>query len=85
MEWSLGETELASMRAEMVVASRIGELEPPVDTVFIHIREHDAFRASCDLVRDLGFRGNFASIRIRCRRQIRHLPRPTRNSLSLAK
>ena len=44
MEWSLGEMELASMRAEMVVASRIGELEAPVDTVFIHIREHDAFR-----------------------------------------
>ena len=57
MEWSLGETELASMRAEMVMASRLGELEPPVDTVFIHIREHDAFRASCDLVRDLGFQG----------------------------
>jgi len=57
MEWSLGETELASMRAEMVMASRLGELEPPVDTVFIHIREHDAFRASCDLVRDFGFQG----------------------------
>ena len=39
------------------MASRLGELEPPVDTVFIHIREHDAFRASCDLVRDLGFQG----------------------------
>ena len=65
MEWSLGETELASMRAEMVVASRIGELEPPVDTVFIHIREHDAFRASCDLVRDLGF--EHVSIRIGAR------------------
>ncbi|MEC8205039.1 MAG: aldolase/citrate lyase family protein, partial [Pseudomonadota bacterium] len=35
MEWSLSEHELASMRAEMVVASRLGELEPPVDTVFI--------------------------------------------------
>ncbi len=57
MEWSLGEMELASMRAEMVMASRLGELEPPVDTVFIHIREQDAFRASCDLVRDLGFQG----------------------------
>ena len=57
MEWSLGEMELASMRSEMVMASRLGELEPPVDTVFIHIREQDAFRASCDLVRDLGFQG----------------------------
>ena len=57
MEWSLAETELASMRAEMVVASRVGELEPPIDTVFIHIREHDRFLDSCNLVRDLGFQG----------------------------
>ena len=57
MEWSLAETELASMRAEMVVASRVGELEPPIDTVFIHIREHDSFLDSCNLVRDLGFQG----------------------------
>jgi citrate lyase subunit beta/citryl-CoA lyase len=57
MEWSLAETELASMRAEMVVASRVGELEPPIDTVFIHIREHEAFLESCNLVRDLGFQG----------------------------
>ena len=57
MEWSLSEHELASMRAEMVVASRLGELEPPVDTVFIHIKEDEAFRVSCELVRDLGFQG----------------------------
>ena len=57
MEWSLAETELASMRSEMVVASRVGELEPPIDTVFIHIREHDSFLDSCNLVRDLGFQG----------------------------
>ena len=57
MEWSLLETELANMRAEMVVASRVGELEPPIDTVFIHIREHAAFFESCNLVRDLGFQG----------------------------
>lgn len=57
MEWSLSEHELASMRAEMVVASRLGELEPPVDTVFIHIKEDEAFRVSCKLVRDLGFQG----------------------------
>ena len=57
MEWSFAETELASMRSEMVVASRIGGLEPPVDTVFIHIRKEDEFRASCDRVRDLGFQG----------------------------
>ena len=57
MEWSLTEHELASMRSEMVVASRLGLLEPPIDTVFIHIKEDDAFRVSCELVRDLGFQG----------------------------
>ena len=41
----------------MVLASRINDLEPPVDTVFIHIREHDAFKASCVRVRQSGFLG----------------------------
>ncbi len=55
--WTLGEEELAAMRAEMVMASRLGDLEPPVDTVFIHIREEEAFRKSTEHVRDLGFQG----------------------------
>lgn len=57
MEWSTGEGELAPVRAEMVLASRLGGLEPPIDTVFIHIRDHVAFRASATHVRDLGFQG----------------------------
>jgi citrate lyase subunit beta/citryl-CoA lyase len=57
MDWSLGESELLPVRSEMVLASRHGGLEPPVDTVFIHIKEHEAFRASCELVRGLGFQG----------------------------
>ena len=57
MEWSLGEGELLPVRSEVVLASRHGGLEPPVDTVFIHIKEYQAFRASCELVRGLGFQG----------------------------
>lgn len=57
MEWSLGEAELLPVRSEVVLASRHGGLEPPVDTVFIHIKEHEAFQASCALVRGLGFQG----------------------------
>ena len=57
MTWSLGEQELHPARTEMVLASRYGALEPPVDTVFIHLREHEAFRASCETVRDMGFQG----------------------------
>ena len=57
MGWTLKEDELLPVRSEMVLASRFGKLEPPVDTVFIHIKEHDAFRASCVNILGLGFQG----------------------------
>ena len=57
IEWTLKEDELLSVRSEMVLASRFGKLEPPVDTVFIHIKEHDAFRSSCSNILGLGFQG----------------------------
>ena len=57
MGWTLKEDELLPVRTEMVLASRFGKLEPPVDTVFIHIKEHDAFRASCVNILGLGFQG----------------------------
>ena len=57
MEWTLKEDELLPVRSEMVLASRFGKLEPPVDTVFIHIKEHDAFRSSCSNILRLGFQG----------------------------
>ena len=57
MEWTLKEAELLPVRSEMVLASRFGKLEPPVDTVFIHIKEHDAFRSSCSNILGLGFQG----------------------------
>ena len=57
MEWTLKEDELLPVRSEMVLASRFGKLEPPVDTVFIHIKENDAFRSSCSTILGLGFQG----------------------------
>ena len=57
MEWTLKEDELLPVRSEMVLASRFGKLERPVDTVFIHIKEHDAFRSSCSNILGLGFQG----------------------------
>ncbi len=57
MEWTKTEGELAHARAEVVLASRINELEPPIDTVFIHINEHEHFRKSADLARQFGFQG----------------------------
>ena len=50
MRWTLDEGELDYARSRIVLASRAARLEPPVATVFIHIREHEAFRASCDRV-----------------------------------
>jgi citrate lyase subunit beta/citryl-CoA lyase len=57
MEWTLGEAELAPYQAEVMLASRINELEPPIDTVFIHIRENEAFAKSCQRVKNMGFQG----------------------------
>ena len=57
MEWTLTEEELLPIRYEFVLASRYGELEPPIDTVFIHIKEHTAYLKSCQNVLKLGFQG----------------------------
>ena len=46
-----------TIRSEFVLASRYGELEPPIDTVFIHIKEHRAYLKSCQNVLKLGFQG----------------------------
>lgn len=57
MEWTMTEHEVDAARAEIVLGSRLGGLEAPVDTVFIHIRAAEAFRASCVRVRQMGFQG----------------------------
>ncbi len=55
--WSLGETELLPMRHQVVSVSRAAGLEPPVDSVFIHLREQEALEVSCRTVQGLGFQG----------------------------
>lgn len=57
MEWTAAEDELDPARAEIVLASRLAGLEPPVDTVFARLSEPEAFRASCSRVRRMGFQG----------------------------
>ncbi|MEQ8321694.1 MAG: CoA ester lyase [Rhodospirillales bacterium] len=57
MDWTKDEAELLPVRSEMVLASRLGGLEPPIDTVYIHIKEHELFARSCETVRALGFQG----------------------------
>ena len=57
MRWTFEERELDHVRTALVVESRAAGLEPPVDTVFIHLRRLDALRRSTALARDLGFQG----------------------------
>ena len=58
MRWTMEEDELLSVRSEIVLASRVAGLEPPIDTVFVHIGKHgDALRRTTQLARDLGFQG----------------------------
>lgn len=58
MNWTLEEDELTPARAEIVLASRIAGIEPPIDTVFAHVGKHiDALKRTTQLARDLGFQG----------------------------
>ena len=57
MRWTREERELDHARAAIVVESRAAGLEPPIDTVFIHLGEMDALRRSTELARDFGFQG----------------------------
>ena len=57
LHWSLDEAELAHARTAIVLESRAGGLEPPVDTVFIELRETEAFAASARRVLAMGFQG----------------------------
>jgi citrate lyase subunit beta/citryl-CoA lyase len=57
MEWTVEEAELAPAQAEVVLASRINGLEPPLDTVYIHIKDDDGFTASARRARQFGFQG----------------------------
>ena len=57
MRWTLEERELDHVRTAIVVESRAAGLEPPVDTVFVHLGKPEALRRSTELARDLGFQG----------------------------
>ena len=57
MTWTTGEEELSEMRVRLVVASRAAGLEPPVDTVWIHLQDAAGLRASVERSQRLGFQG----------------------------
>jgi citrate lyase subunit beta/citryl-CoA lyase len=53
--WSVEETELLPYRSAFVVISRAAGLEPPIDTVWIHLQDPDGFKRSVEHVKALGF------------------------------
>lgn len=55
--WHEDEAVLADARAELVRASRVAELEPPIDTVVIQINDAERFAASARRGLDMGFQG----------------------------
>lgn len=57
MTWSPGEEELAELRVRMIVASRAAGLEPPIDTVWIHLHDAEAMRRSVERSLRMGFQG----------------------------
>lgn len=57
MTWTPGEEELADLRVRLIVASRAAGLEPPIDTVWIHLHDAEAMRRSVERSLRLGFQG----------------------------
>jgi citrate lyase subunit beta / citryl-CoA lyase len=57
MHWSRSETELLPYRSECVLASRAAGIEPPLDTVWVDLKDAEGFRASTVHVKGLGFQG----------------------------
>lgn len=55
--WTLAETEIDHARAEIALASRAEGLEPPIDSVWIHIKDTDGLVRSAEKVRDMGYQG----------------------------
>lgn len=55
--WSRDEAELLPYRTAFVVESRAAGLEPPLDTVWVALKDPEGFQRSVQRARDLGFQG----------------------------
>jgi len=56
---TLDEPELAEARARIVMISRAGGLENPIDSPWFHLKETDAFQRALERSRRGGFQGRF--------------------------
>jgi len=57
MTWTTGEEELGELRVRLIVASRAAGLEPPIDTVWIHLHDGAAMKRSVERSLRMGFQG----------------------------
>lgn len=57
MDWTRGEAECDHARAEIVLASRVAGLEPPVDTVWADLADGEGLAASAAKAKAMGFQG----------------------------
>jgi citrate lyase subunit beta/citryl-CoA lyase len=57
MIWSRAESELAYARARVVTASRAAEIEAPLDTVWVDLRDEEGLEDSTRQALALGFQG----------------------------
>lgn len=57
MKWSADEAELAYARGRLILASRVGGLEAPIDTVHIDLADEDSFDQSVVTGVKFGFQG----------------------------
>lgn len=55
--WSRDEIELLPYRTAFVVQSRAAGLEPPLDTVWVSLKDPEGFQRSVQRAKDLGFQG----------------------------
>lgn len=57
MTWTRSEAELLPYRSECVLASRAAGIEPPIDTVWVDLKDGEGFRQSVAAIKGLGFQG----------------------------
>ncbi len=57
MLWTSSERELDVVRNTCIVTARAANLEPPIDTVWIHLKDHQGLESSVVRSLNLGFQG----------------------------
>jgi citrate lyase subunit beta / citryl-CoA lyase len=57
LAWSADELEFLPYRSAFVLASRAAGLEPPLDTVWVDLRNTEGFARSVQRIKNMGFQG----------------------------